>query len=232
VAIPALIEAKRNDPFATLPLAWLAEAYLAKDDLAQADAQLEEALRLEPGSAALRVQRGALLLESGRANALEFLSESIEKAPREGRLWILRGLAAQEAGDVEGAIDALRRGFEQGADDAEARCLLASLYLQQGKGPEAQAQLETVLREKGELPRANFLLALVHFSQGKITEAAERLERVLAFDDEDAPAHLYLGILQKDYLGDDRQALAHLERYRDLGGDDPRLEDWLDELGD
>jgi tetratricopeptide (TPR) repeat protein len=230
-AIAALIEAKRNDPFSVLPLTWLAEAYLEKGDLDQADAQLEEALRLEPASGELRVQRGALLIERGRGtDALEFLTESTDKAPREGRLWILRGIAAFEASDRPGAVEALRRGFEQGARDPDARCLLGVLYQQDAKLSEAVAQFEAVLREEGEYPRANLGLGLLLFQQQKVEEAAARFERVLAFDEENAPAHLYLGLLYKDYLEDEAKALAHLERFQALGGEDPRLADWLDEL--
>lgn len=230
-AVGALVEAKRNDPFSTHALVWLAEAYVAQGDLGQADMQLVEALRIEPLTAEVRVQRGALLLELGRGGeAQEFLKESTERVPQEGRLWILRGIAAHENGDAAAAVDALRRGFEQGARDPQARCLLGTLYQQQQKLPEAIAQFETVLREEGELPAANLCLGLALFAKGDYDEAAKRLDRVLAYDEENAQAHLLLGQLNKNFLGDDAQALAHLERYQQLGGDDPRLADWLDEL--
>ncbi len=230
-AIAALVEAKRNDPYPLPALLALAEAYLALEKPDQADVQLEEALRLEPLLAEVRVQRAALLLELGRSSqALEFLKQSTEKVPQEGRLWILRGLAAKEGGDLEGAIDALKRGFEQGTRDPDARCLLGALYQQQGKLGEAAQQYETVLREEGEYPLANLDLALVLFAQGKYPEAAQKLERVLAFEEQNVAAHLYLGLLHKDYLGDEALALRHLERYRALGGEEPRLADWLDQL--
>ena len=230
-AIAALVEAKRNDPYPLPALLALAEAYLAQTKLDEADVQLEEALRLEPLLAEVRVQRAALLLERGRSGeALEFLRESTEMVPQEGKLWILRGIAAREGGDRESAIDALERGFAQGTRDPEARCLLGALYQQQGKLGEASAQYETVLREEGEYPSANLALALVLFTQGNYPEAAAKLERVLDFDAENAAAHLYLGLLHKDYLDDEEQALRHLERYQALGGEDPCLADWLDEL--
>jgi len=230
-AITELVTAKSSNPFWVQPLLILSEAYLAQGNADLADAQLGDALRLEPASAELRLKRGALLLDRGRsAEALEFLRESTEKAPQEARLWILRGVAAYEAGEAEAAVDALRRGFEQGARDPEARCLLGTLYQSQQKLPEAIAQFETVLREEGELPAANLSLGLALFAKGEYDEAAKRFDRVLAFDEENAQAHLLLGQLYKNFLGDDPQALAHLERYQQLGGDDPRLADWLDQL--
>ena len=230
-AIAALVEAKSKDPFWIMPLVLLADAYQAQGRTDLADAQLGEALRLEPGSAELRVRRGAILLERGRSgDALEFLRESTERAPQEGRLWILRGIAAQESGDVAGAVDALRRGFEQGTHDPDARCLLGALYQKEGKLDEAIAQYETVLREEGEYPRANLDLGFALVAQGKYIEARERFERVLAFDDENLMAHFALGQLFRNILDDQDRALSHLERYQALGGDDPRLADWLDEL--
>jgi serine/threonine-protein kinase len=230
-AIAALVEAKSKDPFWVMPLVLLADAYQAQGRTDLADAQLGEALRLEPGSAELRVRRGAILLERGRSgDALEFLRESTERAPQDGRLWILRGIAAQESGDLAGAIDGLRRGFEQGARDPDARCLLGALYQSEGRLDEAIAQYETVLREEGDYPRANLNLGLAFVVQGKYTEARDRFERVLAFDEENLTAHLALGQLFRNMLDDQAQALAHLERYQALGGEDPHLAEWLDEL--
>ena len=230
-AIPALVEAKRHDPYPVPALLALAEAYLAQDKLDEADVQLSEALRHEPLLASVRVQRAALLLEGGRSGeALAFLRESTEKVPQEGKLWILRGIAARETADEEGAIDALKRGFEQGTRDPDARCLLGALYQRKGKLAEATAQYETVLREEGEYPSANLALAVLLFTQKKYLEAAQKLELVLAFDAENLEAHLYLGRMYMDILDDEAKALAHLERYQALGGDDPGLADWLDEL--
>ncbi|HEX6882243.1 MAG TPA: protein kinase [Planctomycetota bacterium] len=225
-AITALAEAKSRDPFGVQPLLYLAEAYEAQGNLALADAQLDEALRLDPGSGPLRVRRAALLLERGSAGAaLEFLRESTERVPQEGRLWILRGVAAQASDDVAGAIEALRRGLDLGVRDPDARCLLGALYQRNGRLEDAVAQYQAVLREEGEYPSANLQLGLALFAQGKYLEARERLERVLSFDDENLQAHLYLGLLFRNVLADEDLAREHLERYRALGGDDPRLDD-------
>lgn len=230
-AIAALAEAKSRDPFGVQPLLFLAEAYEDQGDLALADAQLDEALRLDPGSGPLRVRRAALLLERGSVSeALEFLRASTERVPQEGRLWILRGIAAQAGDDTAGAIEALRRGLDLGVRDPDARCLLGALYQRNGRLEDAVAQYQTVLREEGEYPSANLQLGLALFAQGKYLEARERLERVLSFDDENAQAHLTLGLLFLNVLADDALARMHLERYQDLGGDDPRLAGWLDEL--
>jgi Tfp pilus assembly protein PilF len=230
-AIQSLVEAKRHDPFATRPLLWLAEAYVARDDLAGADAQLEEALRLEPTRAETRVQRGALLLARQDASgALAFLTESCDLLPQEGRLWTLRAVALSESGDTQGACDAFERAFARGVRDPQARCLYGVLLLQARRLPEAIAQLEKAIEEGGELPEANRNLGLALFQQEKYAEASARLERALEFDEEDETAHLYLGLLYKDYLDEPELARGHLERYLALGGADERAARWLERL--
>jgi len=227
-AIASLVEAKRGDPFSVRPLRWLAEAYLAADDPEQADAQLEEAIALQPDSAAIRVERGALLLDLGRnGEAVDFLRASTERVPQDPRLWVLRGVALAESDDGTAAIGALERGLEQGSKDPDARCLLAALLLRTGRVADAVVQLEAVLRDVGDYPTANLDLGLAYFQQGDYPRAAERLERVLEFDAENLPALLNLGILYKDYLGDEPRAGEMLQRYADLGGDDPRVERWM-----
>jgi len=231
-AVKALVAAKRSDPFSARPLVWLAEAYVARGELDSADSQLEEAVRLDPLAASVRVERAALLLEqeqSGRA--LEFLDESTEKLPQEGRLWVLKALALQAAGDIASAASAMQRAFENGVRDPESRCLYGVLLHQEGRLEQAVAQYELVLAETGEYPLANLNLGLAFFAQEKFEEAAGRFQAVIDFDDTSLSAHFHLGLLCKDYLDEPARAREHLERYRALGGEDARAAEWLGELG-
>jgi len=149
---------------------------------------------------------------------------------QEGRLWILLGIALLETADESGATVALRRGFERGARDPRARCLLGVLYHEQERIPEAIAQYEAVIEQEGEYPLANLNLGIAYFALGKFEEAATKFERVLAFDEQNSSAHFYLGMLYKEYLAENEKALEHFERYRALGGDDARVSQWVDEL--
>ncbi len=230
-AIESLVHAKRTDTRSARALAWLGEAYLAAQRLDDADAQLAEALRIDPDAVEVRVQRASLLIERGRTDeALPFLAESIQRLSGEGRLWILRGVALKESGQIDEAIGALQRAFDLGARDAEARCLLGILYHGKGLLAEARAQYQAVLQQEGDYPLANLNLGLVLFAQQDYARAAERLERALAFDEGSAPAHFHLGLLYKDYLGDRTKAAVHLRRYLQLGGQDARVQRWLDGL--
>ena len=230
-AVTALVEAKRNDPFSARPLVWLAEAYVARGELDKADSQLEEAVRLEPLAAAVRVERAALLLEQEKSTlALEFLDESTEKLPQEGRLWVLKAIALQATGDVASAAGAMQRAFENGARDPESRCLYGVLLHQEGRIEQAIAQYELVLAETGEFPLANLNLGLALFAQEKYEEAAARFQAVIDFDEGNLSAHFQLGLLCKDYLDEPARAREHLERYQALGGQDPRAAEWLRQL--
>ncbi|MEQ1893223.1 MAG: tetratricopeptide repeat protein, partial [Planctomycetota bacterium] len=221
-AIDALLAAKALAPFSSAPLLALAEAYLAGGEPDKADRQLEAALELEPMAGGVRVQRAALLLERGEhALALDFLDESTEKLPQEGRLWVLKAVALHAGGDAPSA---------RGVRDPEARCLYGVLLQQEGRLEQAIAQYELVLSEAGEFPQANLNLGLALFAQQKYEDAAARFQRVLDFDETNTVAHLQLALLCKDYLDEPERAREHLERYAALGGPDPRAAEWLDEL--
>ena len=68
------------------------------------------------------------------------------------------------------------------------------------------------------------------FQLRRFEESRDRLGEVLDLDDEQPQAHYLLGILYMDYLGDAQRAIQHLERYRELDGDDRRVGDWLRRL--
>ncbi len=229
-AIAALVEAKRLDTRSVQTLRWLGEAYLARERFDEADAQLEEAARLAPEAVELSQLRASLLIDRRQPEkALELLESALARRS-DPKLWILRGVALNDAGRPDEALAALRRGFDQGARDGHARCLYGALLHARGQLSEARAQYEAALEELGDYPLANLDLGLVLFAEKEYERAAERLERVLAFDEENAAAHFHLGLLQMDYLPDPAQAAAHFRRYQALGGTDPRVEGWLDEL--
>jgi serine/threonine-protein kinase len=229
-ALAALTAAKTHAPAALQPHLWLAEAYFAGGKLELADTALEEAVRLQPDSVEARVQRGAFLLERESRQALEFLDESTERLPQAGRLWVLKAIALEASGDVASAVGAFQRAFEHGVRDPEARCLYGTLLQQEGRVEQAIAQYELVLTETGDFPAANLNYGLALFGQEKYEEAAARFQRALDFDDESLLAHFHLAILCKDYLDEAERARTHLERYQALGGTDPRVVEWLDEL--
>lgn len=66
--------------------------------------------------------------------------------------------------------------------------------------------------------------------RGDFEAAAAAYERAIAVDPGFAPTHRNLGVLRDLYLGDPHGALAALEQYRSLTGEDKPVTSWIAEL--
>ena len=66
--------------------------------------------------------------------------------------------------------------------------------------------------------------------RGEFQQAAVAYERAIAADANFAPAHRNLGVVLDLYLGDSARALAELERYQELSGEEKPVSVWIAEL--
>lgn len=73
-------------------------------------------------------------------------------------------------------------------------------------------------------------LALTLRMRGQFEQAVAAYERAIAADPAYAPAHRNLGVLLDLYLDRPAPALAALERYRELAGEEKQLNGWIAEL--
>ena len=73
-------------------------------------------------------------------------------------------------------------------------------------------------------------LGLVRRAQGKFSEARLAYEQAIAQDASYAPAHRNLGVLLDLYLDDPAAALAEMERYQQLSGEEKPVSGWIAEL--
>ena len=227
-AVDALVSAKRNDPRSWRAYAWLSEVYLLQERFDLAESQLREALDRNPAVVGLRIDLAALLLDRGRnADALVFLEESLRAHSDSGRLHIVFGLALRAEGRLDEAIGALERGVRLEPRDVDARSLLGVLLHRADRLEDAVVQYEAALELDGELLVPSLNLGLALFALERYEDAVERFERVLTLDPGNAAAHFHLGLLHMDYVGGAAKAVEHFQRYRELGGDDARVDAWL-----
>ena len=115
--------------------------------------------------------------------------------------------------------------------DTDALVLLGVLYHRAGRNAEAENAFLAALDLEAENARAHMNLGLVLFEQEAYEAASVALRDALQLDDSLAYAHFALGILLMDYLGDASAAADAFERYRELGGSDGRVSEWLGRLG-
>jgi tetratricopeptide (TPR) repeat protein len=73
-------------------------------------------------------------------------------------------------------------------------------------------------------------LGLVRRAQGRFPEARLAYEQAISHDAGYAPAHRNLGVLLDLYLNDPTAALAEMEQYQQLSGEDKPVSGWVAEL--
>jgi archaemetzincin len=81
-----------------------------------------------------------------------------------------------------------------------------------------------------ELPHAYYNLGIVFREGGDVRQADRFFGEALARDPDIRQAHRYLGILHQDYFQDSPRALAYLERYVALGGEDTEVRRRLQQI--
>lgn len=230
-AIQSLLQAKLKDSHSWEAVAKLGEAYLDREESDLAEPQLRDAIRLDP-VAATNAQGllASLLVDQGRyGEASEILDPALRRHPEFGRLHILKGAALHGIGDRVAAIASLETGLAS-TPDPDAHVLLGLLYHEQGDGDGAAAQFRSALGIDGTHPLALLHLGLVRFTQGRYHDAGRHLGSAVDRDPNHAFARLCLGIYQMDFAEDASAALAQFEAYQALGGKDPRVEGWLEQL--
>lgn len=100
----------------------------------------------------------------------------------------------------------------------------------EGKLAEAEEALKRATeRAPGSAP-AWTELGLVRRALGKFPEAKAAYIQAIAADANYAPAHRNLGVLLDLYLADPATALAEMEKYRQLSGEEKPVNGWIAEL--
>lgn len=99
-----------------------------------------------------------------------------------------------------------------------------------GRLEESAAALRTALERNPASAMAASELGLTLRMAGKFTDARAAYEQAVASDDTLAAAHRNFAVLLDLYLGEPVPALAQLERYRELTGEDKPVTGWIAEL--
>jgi tetratricopeptide (TPR) repeat protein len=107
---------------------------------------------------------------------------------------------------------------------------LALLHRKAGRLDAAIAALRTAVERNPASAVAWNELGVTLRMHGDFAEAARAYERAIAADPTYAPAHRNLGVLRDLYLADPNGALAALERYRSLSGEEKPVSGWIAEL--
>jgi len=107
---------------------------------------------------------------------------------------------------------------------------LGILYRKDGRLNESEQVLKAATVRNGTSAAAWNELGVTLRLRGEFQQAAAAYERAIAADANFAPAHRNLGVVLDLYLGDPARALAELERYQELSGEEKPVSVWIAEL--
>jgi len=200
-----------------------------RGDLDDALAAARAALAADPDRATAHHHAGRALHNAGRGGeALQAFERAVTADAHYAEAWAGLGHVRRAAGDLDGAVEALRTALDEAPGLRSARHDLA-ITLYHAERPEAALAVfdELLALAPGHVP-AQVDSALTLMLLGRLGEARERLEAALRRAPDNALAHLYLGQLHNERT-DTAAALEHLRRATELDPDD--VEAWIELTG-
>lgn len=160
----------------------MAQLELGKHDAATRS--LDDARKLDPRNVNVALAQTSIWLRQNRFAEARKEIEAIQPiAPRDARVWNMKGTVIHAFGDAKGTLDAYGRAIQFDPSYIEPRLARAALLLDLGRDKEAMADLGQLPRGSVADPRAEYLKAMVYSKQGNtasmrmaLKEAAQRID--------------------------------------------------------
>jgi tetratricopeptide (TPR) repeat protein len=184
----------------TDPLAhnFLATKYLQAGRIADAAAQLREALRLAPNDAEAHSNLAVALQAQGQlSEALGHAREALRLKPNDDRVHFNLGNVLNATGQAREAVSELRRATELNSDNADAHFNLAVTVGPLGGIDEAVAHLQKVIELNPRHAEAHRNLGVALGLQGHLDEAIREIQAALRLQPDSAAARDQLARLMQ-----------------------------------
>lgn len=167
--------------------------------LDEVSAVLRAALEANPGSVDVAAELIDTHLAAGDIErAEEEVARMLEMNLATGQAEFQLARVLKAKGDDEGAIKAYKRSLEQTPTALLALRGLAVTLVENGRGDEARAFLETVARENPDREDIQFMLGTLYAQEGDQQKAGAAFEQVIAAKPEDPRAYQTLALLYPD----------------------------------
>ena len=171
----------------------LAMTYLQVGRPADAQAQLEEALRLDPRDAEVQSNVGMLLQVQGHvADAMPHLLRAVELKPKDDNVHFNLGSGLLASGQVDAAVREFQTAIALNPDNADAHFNLAMILGPRNRLDDAIAHLRRVVEINPRNGEAYRNLALAHSLQGKIAQAIPEAQTAVRLEPDSAAARSQL----------------------------------------
>lgn len=173
---------------------------LNQADYPRAQELLQEAIRLQPANAELRVDHAILLLRQEKFDAARLEAEAaLRLQPENARAHHVLGKALFATGDLPNAV----KHLEQAAalqPDFDAAYTLGVAYLKVKETGKAQAVFDALLNSAGAVPQLYSMFGFGYYSAGYPEEAAAQFRKAIALNPKHPKAHYFLGLIELNRL--------------------------------
>ncbi len=180
-AIKSLLEAVHQNPNLADGYFLLGQAYMQKQQFAQAETAYRHALDLKPRASDIHYQMGVAVMAQGRAtDAIGIFGDLARSDPANPDAEIGIGTAAEMTGDYQLALVAFRRAAKLDPGNLQAYSNLGLAALQTKQFDEAIAAFSECVRLQPDHPEPLLKLAVAYKAKGMEREAALAYKRAVA----------------------------------------------------
>lgn len=197
----------------------LASAYLALDEVDNAEAQARRAVEIDPANALACLKLGETLYQAGRySDASAYALQAVQIDPQNADAQLLMGDVYEKLGRQESARAAFENARKLTPESPRPLLKLGNLRLQIGDYDQArQLFLEAVKLDPEFVPAHNNLGVLAR-QLNDFEEARDRFRQVVDIDPTWSKAWFNLGVLYEVEFDDPREAIRCYQKYLENGG--------------
>jgi len=214
------------------PVYLIGTMLLAQRQLAEARQAFEKSLEISSNYLPAAERLVDLdIAEKNYAAAMDFAQKLIDKQPKLGQAWAIRGKVYLAQRDVDHAEADLLKAVDLDPKLEPAYTLLAQIYIASNRQDQAIAKLKTAVEEskddKDKAVPALVQLATLQQSLRHYSDARDAYEKVLTISPNLALAFNNLAVLYSDNLGQLDKAYDFAKKARDAVPNDPHIADTL-----
>jgi Flp pilus assembly protein TadD/TolB-like protein len=209
----------------------LGVAYIKKGLYDQAISFYKKALEIDGDNADVHYNLAiAYDYQGDYDRAAELYRKAISINPDDPKFHNNLGLTYDSLGMMDEAISEYRRVLELDPDNIEAHNNLGVAYRRMGMISEALMEHERVLALKPNDAGTHYNLGLLYLDLADYERAVSEFETAIRLEPGYLSAYKNLGVIYEDNIVDKEKALYYYRKYLELGGDDPRVSEWIKRL--